>query len=151
MSAPLSSLSPSSELRQAAAAARQSLDSQPMASSKAPSSTGMPKSVRATRVDATMLTVDECPDAEMKPMMKEHHHHHHGNRNVGWAWGFIAFIILILIIWVILWIWCPEFVQQTCYDKKPNGKIDNGKALLWAIVIAIIIAVLISIFWWTTF
>jgi hypothetical protein len=40
----------------------------------------------------------------------------------------------------------PEFVQQHDDDCNPCGEIDQGKAILSAIIIALIICVLIWLF-----
>lgn len=71
-----------------------------------------------------------------------------GYGNNSWAWGFLVFIILVIIIWVCLWVFNPDFLRKhhdDCDDHDHRDKddkccdVDGGKALLWAIVIALVI------------
>jgi len=130
---PLSSLAPGAALRTGSPSAA------PVSASDSDDGTKNTYEVYAKVEEA-------CPPDEKE----EEHHYHHRRGNGGWAWGVIVFVILVIIIWVILYLWCPEFVQKTCKDYKTNGEFDGGKALLWAVIIAIIICILIAVFWWAT-
>src|SRR5680860_23819 len=56
-----------------------------------------------------------------------------------WWYLFWWFIIIAIVIWLILILTVPEFVQQVDEDGNPTGEVDQGKAILSAIIIAIII------------
>ena len=60
------------------------------------------------------------------------------------VWGLIWFIIIAIIVWLILIAVRPTWVQQVDPTTGlPNGVVDNGKAVLWAIFIALIIILVI--------
>jgi len=63
-----------------------------------------------------------------------------------WWYLFWWFVIIAVIVWLILVLTCPEWIQQCDCDGNPNGEIDQGKAVLYAVIIAIIISVLIWLF-----
>ena len=68
----------------------------------------------------------------------------------GWASAFVWFVIIAVIIWFILYSTKPEFVRKKAPDGTVTEEVDNGKALIWAIVIAIIIVVLIKLFMYSS-
>lgn len=66
-----------------------------------------------------------------------------GYQGYNWAWALIAFIILVIIIWLILWAVKPTWVQQTDPAGNCTGEIDNGKAFLWSVAIALVIIIIV--------
>ena len=105
-------------------------------------------------VKLTVLAQKDHPSEEAH---EAHEHHEYS----GWgAWGILGFIILVVIIWLILIMVKPRFIlncgekkeeeeDENCERKKHSRhnkfEINNGKALLWAIVIAFILAIIIYI------
>ena len=93
--------------------------------------------------------------AAKKSGMHGHHHHHHKNNGDDWGWGygwantFIWFVIIAVIIWFILYSTKPQFVRKTDSAGNTIDEVDNGKALVWSIVISFIIVILIRIFWYS--
>ena len=81
-------------------------------------------------------------DCEKKEVSHEEHGYGYGGY---FAWAILWFIILAVIIWLILVASKPTWVQRTDQNGKPTGEVDNGKAVLWAIVIAFIICIIIWI------
>lgn len=55
----------------------------------------------------------------------------------------IWFVIIAIVIWLILWATKPAFVQKLDVLGKPNGEIDQAKAIIAAIVISLIIVAII--------
>ncbi len=64
------------------------------------------------------------------------------------AWVVIWFIIIFIIVWLILVGSRPEFVQRKDDTGCPTGEVDQGLAVLWAVIIAIIICIIIGIIVW---
>lgn len=71
-------------------------------------------------------------------------HQHSGYGN--WWYLFWWFVIIAVIVWLILILTNPEIVQQCDDHGNPNGEVDQGKAILYAIVIAIIISIIVWLF-----
>ena len=76
-----------------------------------------------------------------------HHGHHHGKKGYGLGGGWflnlvIWFIIIAVIVWFILVSTKPTWVQKTV-NGVSTGEVDQGKALLWAVIISLIITVII--------
>ena len=71
----------------------------------------------------------------------------HHNQGYGgyFAWAILWFIILTVIIWLVLVAANPKWIQKNDYYGKCNGEVDNGKAILWAIVIAFLILIFVWI------
>lgn len=57
----------------------------------------------------------------------------------------IWFIVIAIIVWVILVATRPTWVQKYTPEGQPTGIIDQGKAITWAVVIALIIVIIIWI------
>ena len=55
----------------------------------------------------------------------------------------IWFIIIAVIVWFILVSTKPTWVQKRDDDGVTTGEVDQGRALLWAVIIALIIVVVI--------
>ena len=85
----------------------------------------------------------ECME---KPMEKEPY----GYAGCGYGWWFYLFWFLIVgvIVWFLLFALKPDFVQKDDDDYKYTGEVDQGKVLLWAVIIALIAVFLIWIFQW---
>jgi hypothetical protein len=64
------------------------------------------------------------------------------NMKKGWGTYVLWFIIIAVIAWFILYSLRPTWVQQET-NGSPNGQVDAGKVLLWAIVIALIVVLLV--------
>jgi heme/copper-type cytochrome/quinol oxidase subunit 2 len=85
----------------------------------------------------------ECMD---EPMMKDHHDHcGYGNN---WWFYLFWFLVIGIIVWFLLFALKPDFVQKDDDDYNPTGEVDQGKVLLWAVIIALIAIFLIWIFHW---
>lgn len=82
----------------------------------------------------------ECMD-----MSHAHEHHHHRS---GWWFFLFWFLVIGIIVWFLLFALNPDFVQETDHRDQPTGELDQGKALLWAVIIALIAIFLIWIFRW---
>ena len=63
-----------------------------------------------------------------------------------WWYLFWWWLVIAVVVWLILVLTVPEFVQQCDEDGNPNGEVDQGKAILAAIIIALIVCVLIWLF-----
>ena len=70
-------------------------------------------------------------------------HHHQEDNSSRWVWALIWFIIIVLIVYLILVSAKPTWVQKTDSHGNTTGEVDQGKAILWAIVIAIVICIII--------
>lgn len=86
----------------------------------------------------------ECLD---KPAHHDHHHDHHHCGN-GWWFYLFWFLIIGIIVWFLLFALKPDFVQKDDDDYNYTGEVDQGKVLLWAVIIALIAVFLIWIFQW---
>lgn len=85
--------------------------------------------------------IDPCADPCADPCKRN------GWGNAGtWGQFIIWFIIITVIIWFILYSVKPDFIRRTTPDGTVTEEIDNGRALVWAIVIALIIVILIGLF-----
>lgn len=87
-----------------------------------------------------VYTGDQCGDPCADPCGSW------GGWGNGWAGLFVWFVIIAVIIWFILYSTKPEFVRKKAPDGTVTDEVDNGKALIWSIVIAIVIVVLIKLF-----
>lgn len=85
----------------------------------------------------------ECLDHSM-----EREHHHHCETGNGWWFYLFWFLVIGIIVWFLLFALKPDFVQCDNDDHSPDGKVDQGKVLLWAVVISLIAIFLIWIFHW---
>ena len=72
------------------------------------------------------------------------------NEQCGNGWWFFLFWFLIvgIIVWFLLFALKPDFVQHTDEDDNATGEVDQGKVLLWAVIIALAIIFLMWIFQW---
>ena len=83
--------------------------------------------------------------------MKGDHHDHHDHRHEygnGWWFYLFWFLIVGIIVWFLLFALKPDFVLKTDEDDHETGEIDQGKVLLWAVIIALIVVFLVWIFQW---
>nr|QBK90385.1 MAG: membrane protein [Pithovirus LCPAC103] len=110
-----------------------------------------PKVEAHTHCDKDMSCDDDCD--------KKHHHGHgkddsggkaegryNGSYGRGGHWFLnlvIWFIIIAVIVWFILVSTKPTWVQKTDENGITTGEVDQGRALLWAVIIALIIVVVI--------
>lgn len=86
----------------------------------------------------------ECME---KSTAHHEHHDHHAYRS-GWWFYLFWFLIIGIIVWFLLFSLNPDFVQKTECDDEPTGEVDNGKVLLWAVIIALIAVFLVWVFRW---
>lgn len=70
--------------------------------------------------------------------------HHCSSRN--WWFYLFWFLVVGLIFWFLLFALKPDFVQKDDHDGNPTGEVDQGKVLLWAVIIALIAVFLMWIF-----
>ena len=75
-------------------------------------------------------------------MEKKHEDGYYGSYFVWWI---LWFVIIVIIIWLILIATKPTWVQKTNSSGQATGELDNGKALLWAIVGAFIVCIIVWI------
>lgn len=81
------------------------------------------------------------------------HHEHHEHKEecgVGNNWWFYLFWFLVIgiIVWFLLFALKPDFVQKDDYDDNPTGDVDQGKVLLWAVIISLVVIFLVWVFQW---
>lgn len=76
--------------------------------------------------------------------VKDHHDHCATGNN--WWFYLFWFLVIGIVVWFLLFALKPDFVQKERHDGSPNGEVDQGKVLLWAVVIALIAIFLIWIF-----
>lgn len=85
-------------------------------------------------------------------MEEKVHHHHHDHHEHGYSsgWWFYLFWFLIvgIIVWFLLFSLKPDFVQKTDSEGEETGEVDQGKVLLWAVIIALIVVFLVWVFRW---
>lgn len=82
----------------------------------------------------------ECMD---QSHAQEHHHDHTG------YWFYLFwFLVIGIIVWFLLFSLKPDFVQETDHHDNATGELDQGKVLLWAVIISLIAVFLIWIFRW---
>ena len=77
----------------------------------------------------------------------EREHTHCGTGN-GWWFYLFWFLIVGIIVWFLLFALKPDFVQKNDDNRDCTGEVDQGKVLLWAVIIALIAIFLIWIFHW---
>ena len=75
-------------------------------------------------------------------------HHDHCSTGNGWWFYLFWFLIIGIIVWFLLFALKPDFVQKDDDDHNSTGEVDQGKVLLWAVIIALIAIFLIWIFQW---
>lgn len=82
---------------------------------------------------------------------RSHHNSHHANKNGCYNdWWFFLFWFLVIgvIVWFLLFALKPDFVQKEDNNDNVTGEVDQGKVLLWAVIIALIAIFLCWIFQW---
>jgi len=83
-----------------------------------------------------------------------HHRSHHKNNKAGcghqkdWWFFLFWFLIIGIIVWFLLFALKPDFVQEEDEHENPTGEVDQGKVLLWAVIISLIAVFLAWIFQW---
>jgi heme/copper-type cytochrome/quinol oxidase subunit 2 len=85
-----------------------------------------------------------------KEVMNKPAHHQaskHGCYNDWWFYLF-WFLIVAVIAWFLLFALKPDFVQKDDDNENPTGEVDQGKVLLWAVIIGLVAVFLIWIFQW---
>jgi len=83
----------------------------------------------------------------MENSMKNNHHDHHAHGNNWWFYLF-WFLVIGVIVWFLLFALKPDFVQKEDHDNNKTGEVDQGKVLLWAVVISLIAVFLMWLFQW---
>ena len=75
---------------------------------------------------------------------------HHDHYDCGNNWWFYLFWFLVIgvVVWFLLFALKPDFVQKEDEDFNHTGEVDQGRVLLWAVIIALIAVFLIWIFQW---
>ena len=85
----------------------------------------------------------ECMDNSMV-----HDHHDHCAKENNWWFYLFWFLVIGVIVWFLLFALKPDFVQNEDDDHNATGEVDQGKVLLYAVVIALIAIFLIWVFQW---
>lgn len=99
-----------------------------------------PKPEKHTHCGKTMSCDTGCDDD--KPSCERYQ----SSYGKGGSWFLnlvIWFIIIAVIIWFILVSTKPTWVQKYDENGVATGEVDQGKALLWAVIIALIVVVII--------
>ena len=86
----------------------------------------------------------------MEESMAHEHHKHHDHCESGNNWWFYLFWFLVIgiIVWFLLFALNPDFVQKEDDDGNATGEVDQGKVLLWAVIISLIAIFLVWVFHW---
>lgn len=101
----------------------------------------------------------DCKPCEPEPPKKEFSHcddapcdpcdgRYNGSYGRGGNWFLnlvIWFIVIAVIVWFILVSTKPTWVQKNDDNGVTTGEVDQGKAILWAVIIALIITAVIWI------
>ncbi len=78
--------------------------------------------------------------------------HHSAARSCGhqkdWWFFLFWFLVIGIIVWFLLFALKPDFVQEEDENENPTGEVDQGKVLLWAVIISLIAIFLGWIFQW---
>lgn len=85
------------------------------------------------------MSCDDCDG-------KGHEGRYHGSYGRGGHWFLnlvIWFIIITVIVWFILVSTKPTWVQKRDDNGVTTGEVDQGRAILWAVIIALIITAVI--------
>ena len=86
----------------------------------------------------------------MNDTVAHDHHDHHDHCGTGNNWWFYLFWFLVIgiIVWFLLFALKPDFVQKEDDDSNATGEVDQGKVLLYAVIIALVAIFLVWLFQW---
>ena len=96
----------------------------------------MSDEVRVSRLRGLAPRPAVYEETETYDVFKAHH----------FGYYFVWFIIIAVVLWLIFYFGNPKFVQNKNPDGTPSGTANGGKALLWAVIIALIVVILIWLF-----
>ena len=85
----------------------------------------------------------ECLDHSVE----RDHVSHCGDGN-GWWFYLFWFLVIGIIVWFLLFALKPDFVLKDDDDHHSTGEVDQGKVLLWAVIISLIAIFLVWLFHW---
>ena len=95
----------------------------------------------------------ECMEESMAHGHHDHHDHHdhhkeHCSTGNNWWFYLFWFLVIGIIVWFLLFALKPDFVQKEDEEDNPTGEVDQGKVLLWAVIISLVSIFLVWVFKW---
>ena len=94
--------------------------------------------------------MSQKPISSLAKECMDHAASKHSHDDCGNNWWFYLFWFLVIgvIVWFLLFALKPDFVQKEDDDYNHTGECDQGRVLLWAVIISLIAVFLIWIFQW---